>query len=248
MNLLSQPPDSWDASGVFETCRVRNGKILHQKEHLERLRFSMKTAGLVSSSKKMESLFIRAAKETKEGYVRLAVRRYGPKREIIHKQPGIPYSKEILRAGVSVKTVAARWPGRDTMGAQSKSSERLSHILAKMESGDSFEVLRIGAHGYLTEGLVSNFFLVKERVLKTSPSWLGVLAGVTRSRVLEAARRQKIAVQEIPTTRHDLFNADEAFLTNVLMEICPIREVDGRSIGLAVPGPVTKLLAERLKK
>jgi len=115
----------------------------------------------------------------------------------------------------------------------------LGSILARLEGDGSFEVLRLNFQGYLTEGTISNFFLVKDGILYTPPAWIGVLQGISRARVLRAARRWRMEVREIPVTRHELFNADEAFLTNVLMGVLPIRRVDGRAIGSNVPGPWT---------
>jgi len=132
------------------------------------------------------------------------------------------------------------------MPAQVKSSQRLTSILARQEGINSDEVLLLGAHGYLTEGTVSNLFLVKDSTLVTSPGWQGILEGVTRGLVRKAARRMRIPYLEIPVTRHDLFNADEAFLTNVLMDILPVRQVDGRRIGTKVPGPITQRLGRAL--
>ena len=62
------------------------------------------------------------------------------------------------------------------------------------------------------------------------------------------ATRFEFERREIPATRHDLFNAQEAFLTNVLMEILPIREVDGRRIGTQAPGPLTRRLMRAMKR
>jgi branched-chain amino acid aminotransferase len=128
------------------------------------------------------------------------------------------------------------------MPASVKCSERLSGVLARLEGPGATEVLSLNRQGYLTEGTVSNLFLVKDRRLFTPPAWAGVLEGVTRRKVWQAARRLGIPVCEVLLTRHEMFNADEAFLTNVLMEILPIRVVDGRRIGSRVPGAVTRRL------
>ena len=105
----------------------------------------------------------------------------------------------------------------------------------------------MGPHGYVTEGTVSNLFFIQGKELVTAPAWAGILEGVTRSRVIRAARRMGVAVKEVPFTRHDLFNAEEAFLTNVLMGILPVRQVDGRRIGEKTPGPVTRKLMRALR-
>lgn len=167
---------------------------------------------------------------------------------MIHQRSGTPYSPGQISEGISITTVANRHPAAESIHPQAKQSHQLPGILAKADALNSLEVLRIGPHGYLTEGTVSNLFLLKEGVLKTPPGWLGVLGGVMKGRVLEAASRLKIPVKEAPLTRHDLFNAEEAFLTNVLMEILPIRQVDGRAIGVRVPGPVTRRLLQEIRK
>lgn len=242
-------PLSFEATGAFETCRVEKGKILHLEEHLRRLRASLKTIGVFDASEREIRLdLLGAARGMSIGMVRVAVRREGQPRILIHRHAGLSYSRVQVRRGIAVRTVPSRWPAAETGLAQVKASERLGSVLARLEGADSVEVLRFGRHGYLTEGTVSNLFLVKDGGLITPPGWLGVLEGVTRERVLQAAQRLKIPVQKIPVTRHDLFNAEEAFFTNVLMGVLPVREADGRRIGSRIPGPVTRRLMEALSK
>ena len=246
-----------ETDGAFETCRVKTGRVVRLDDHLERLRASLKTLGIGDwNEQAVRSELAKAARGIRAGYVRAAVRRgawcgfllpqpvrrEGAPRLLIHRHAGVPYPAGQIRRGVSIRTVASRWPASETGWAQVKSSDRLGSVLARAEAGECAEALRIGRHGFLTEGTVSNLFLVRSGTLVTPPGWLGVLEGVTRHRVLEAARRLRLSAQIEPVTRHDLFNAEEAFLTNVLMEILPIREVDGRRIGTRVPGSVTRRL------
>lgn len=245
MSMLSQ---QFDASGCFETCRVKRGRVLRLEEHLRRLGASVKMLGLAGwDEREVRAEVAKAARGMADGYVRVAVQRAGSPRLLVHRHAGHPYPAEWERRGIAVRTVPTRWPAGETASAQAKVSERLSGVLARMEAPEAPEVMRIGPHGYLTEGTVSNLFIVREGRLATPPSWLGVLEGVTRARVLEMARRLRIPAREIPMTRHDLFNAEEAFLTNVLMPILPVREADGRRIGASVPGPITRKLAKALR-
>lgn len=246
---LQYPPEAFDASGAFETCRVAGGRVLRISEHLDRLRGSLRTLSIVSFREpEIRRALIRAAVRTKNGFIRVAIRRWGAPPWVIHCQQGLPYTKSEFQRGISLRTAATRIPSTESLPSQTKHSQRLSGILGRLEGGGSPEVLRLGSHGYVTEGTVSNLFLVKEGVLMTAPCWLGALGGVTRDRVINAAGRLKIPLRETPFTRHDLFNADEAFLTNVLMEMAPVREVDGRTIGGPVPGPVTKRLMSAIQK
>ncbi len=245
MKPLNQnlPPWPFDASGVFETCRVRAGRILRREEHMRRLAGSLKTAGIFDwDPEEVRGEMARSARGLKEGYVRIAVRRRGSPRVQLYRQQGLPYPKEWRSRGIALRTVPTRWPAGETGWAQAKSSERLSGVLSRAEAPGDPEALRIGPHGYVTEGTVSNLFFVKEGTLVTAPAWLGVLEGVTRASVIRAAGRMRLPVREVPFSRHDLFNAEEVFLTNVLMGILPVRELDGRRVGDKVPGPVTRKL------
>jgi branched-chain amino acid aminotransferase len=243
------PIDPFDASGCFETCRVRGGVILYAAEHRKRLVASLKTVGISASF--LDRAWAEAvvtAKTVRDGVLRIAIRRAGNPAWLIHAHEGVHYSPEQLRNGVAIRTVPSRWPMGETAVAGAKISERLSSIFAKMEEPEAVEQIRIGRHGYLTEGTVSNLFLVSGNRLVTPATWLGVLSGVTRARVIRAAKQLSIPVDEIPVTRHDLYNAREAFLTNALMGALPVREVDGRLIGEAVPGLLTKRISIYMKK
>ncbi len=251
MRSSSPVPEAFDASGVFETCRVQSGRVLRLEEHLQRLQASLKTVNIGTAGyrngTRYRGLLQAAAREMKEGYLRIAVRRRGAPRVLIHRSPSLPYSEKQLSEGIALRTVPSRWPAGETGWAQVKSSERLSGVLARMEAPEAAEVLRLGPHGYVTEGTVSNLFFIRGGELVTAPAWAGILEGVTRSRVIRAAGKLRLAVREIPFTRHDLFNAEEAFLTNVLMGILPVRQVDGRRVGEKTPGPVTRKLMREIR-
>ena len=246
-NADAVPPE-FDASGVFETCRIRAGRVLCLEGHLRRLKASLKTAGIFDWDEPSARREIaRSAEGLKEGYLRVAVRRRGSPRVLVHRQEKIPYSKKETSGGVAVRTVPTRWPAGETGWAQIKSSERISGVMARAEAPETAEVLRMGPHGYVTEGTVSNLFFVTREELITAPTWAGVLEGITREKVIAAARKLRLTVRETPFTRHDLFNAQEAFLTNVLMGILPVRQVDGRRIGEKAPGSVTRKLMREIR-
>lgn len=164
-------------------------------------------------------------------------------------RPFKPRPDSIYRQGVKVVTSSFRRNSPAAVEGRIKSDEFLGGVLARGEKdGDAFEVLLLNQAGYLTEGTVSNIFLVKERVLKTPPRHCGLLGGITRRAVLELAEGMDLSAQEVILTRHDLYNADEAFLTNTNIEIVPVCEVDGRVIGAGAPGHYTCRLMEEFKR
>ena len=85
-------------------------------------------------------------------------------------------------------------------------------------------------------------------MLLTPPIDAGILEGVTREAVIELARESGSEVREIALTRHDVYMADECFLTGTAAEVIPVVKVDGRLIGDGKPGPVTRELIERFQR
>ena len=75
-----------------------------------------------------------------------------------------------------------------------------------------------------------------------------MLEGITRNAVIELAREARIPVAEINLTRHDVFIADECFLTGTAAEIIPVVKCDGRPIGAGRPGPITRQLREAFQR
>jgi branched-chain amino acid aminotransferase len=88
-------------------------------------------------------------------------------------------------------------------------------------------------------------FIVRKGELLTPPIDAGILEGITRNAVIELAGQMKIPVREIPLTRHDIFIADECFLTGSAAEVIPVVKLDSRVIGDGLPGPLTRKLTER---
>jgi branched-chain amino acid aminotransferase len=107
------------------------------------------------------------------------------------------------------------------------------------------EALMLNHKGEVAECSGDNIFIVKSGVLKTPSPESGILKGITRGVVIELAQRAGIPVQEVPLTRHDIFAADECFLTGTAAEIIAVAKVDGRTIGSGKQGPITRLLHER---
>lgn len=102
------------------------------------------------------------------------------------------------------------------------------------------DALLLGAHGELLEGATSSAFLVKDEQLYTPPLSLGILPGITRDRVLSCAATSGIPARERLLHVHDVYRADELFLTSSVRLIVAVVEVDGVRIGTGAPGPITR--------
>jgi branched-chain amino acid aminotransferase len=108
--------------------------------------------------------------------------------------------------------------------------------------------LMLNHKGEIAECSGDNIFIVKRGVLKTPGTDAGILDGVTRNAILELAKVGGIPVQEMALTRHDVYAADECFLTGTAAEVIPVVKCDGRLIGNGKPGPITRQLRERFQQ
>src|SRR5262249_50239651 len=109
------------------------------------------------------------------------------------------------------------------------------------------EALMLNHKGEVAECTGDNIFLVRRGTLLTPPLEAGILAGVTRAAVIEVAREAKLEVHELPLTKHDVYIADECFLTGTAAEVVPVVRVDSRKIGTGKPGPISRDLEKRFK-
>ena len=102
--------------------------------------------------------------------------------------------------------------------------------------------------GYVAECTGDNLFIVKRGELYTPPQCMGTLRGITRDTALEIARKKRIGTHEHVLTRHEVYIADEAFLTGTAAEIISVVKVDGRTVGDGRPGKITLTLMREFKK
>ncbi len=102
--------------------------------------------------------------------------------------------------------------------------------------------------GEVAECTGDNVFLVRNGGLLTPPNDAGILEGITRKAVIELARQDGIDVRETSLTKHDVYIADECFLTGTAAEVVPVVKVDSRTIGDGTPGPVTRRLIEQFQR
>jgi branched-chain amino acid aminotransferase len=117
--------------------------------------------------------------------------------------------------------------------------------LAKSEAvlGGADEAILLTHDGAVSEGTVSNLFLVRDGQLVTPPVTAGILEGITRRTVLTLARDLGLDVLERTVERSELYVTDEVFLCGTAMELAPVIEVDHRPVGDGVPGALTRRLA-----
>jgi branched-chain amino acid aminotransferase len=251
--------------GVFEGIRVYGGKVFLLKEHMDRLYESALAIRLeIPMTKADLTAAVNstvAANDLKEGYVRLVISRGGGSLGLDPRRTSNPqvviiadtitlYPAEMYEHGLKLITASTLRNHPQALSARIKSLNYLNNILAKIEGIDAgcVEALMLNHKGEVAECTGDNIFIVTRGVLKTPPVDAGILEGITRNAVIKLAREAKIPVSETTLLRHDLYVADECFLTGTAAEVVPVTSLDGRPIGSGKPGPITRDLLERFKK
>jgi branched-chain amino acid aminotransferase len=249
--------------GVFEGIRIYNGKIFRIREHIDRLYESARAIQLeipMSREKMADALnsTIQLNNRRGDGYIRLLVTRGAGTLGLDPRKTTDPqvivivddislYPRELYESGLDIVSVATMRNHPNALNPRIKSLNYLNNITAKLEAiqAGCVEALMLNHKGEVAECTGDNIFLVKRGVLKTPPADAGILEGVTRNAIMELARAANIPVQEPPLTRHDVYTADECFLTGTAAEVIAVVRCDGRVIGTGKPGPITRQLHER---
>lgn len=248
--------------GVFEGIRSYRGRVFKLDEHLHRLYDSAKAIVLKIpiSIQEMEAAVLETLRRNDlyDAYIRLIVTRGvgdlgldpdncpAPTIIIITDKIAL-YPQKFYEEGLEIVTVSTRRNYAEAINPRIKSLNYLNNILAKIEGKQAgvVEALMLNAEGYVVECTGDNIFFVKKGALVTPPVHLGILEGVTRNTVIDLAHELGVVVEEKMFTRHDLYTADECFLTGTAAEVIPVVNIDRRVIGNGHPGTVTqKLISE----
>ncbi len=160
------------------------------------------------------------------------------------------YPRELYEKGLEIVTASTVRTNPGMLNPQIKSLNYLNNILAKIEGHlvGSVEVLLLNSKGEVAEASGDNIFIWRKGVLHTPPPEAGILVGITRQVVLELAAELGIPTKEAPMTRHDIYTADECFLTGSAAELIPVVKLDGREIGTGKPGAMTQKLLKRFQE
>jgi len=252
--------------GIFEGIRAYSRCVFKLKEHVQRLYESAHSLMLKipMTQEQMCQAIVDTLKANNlnDSYIRPIVTRGvgdlgldprkctgGPSVIIIADKIAL-YPEKFYKEGLSIITVPTVRNLPEALNPQIKSLNYLNNILAKIEATNLGydEAIMLDNMGYVAECTGDNIFIVKGNHLFTPPQCMGTLRGITRDAVLEIADKEKIDTHEHVITRHEVYNADEAFLTGTAAEVVPIVKIDGRQIGNGKPGEMTKKLIKKFRE
>jgi branched-chain amino acid aminotransferase len=255
--------------GVFEGIRIYHNRIFKLRTHLIRLFESARHLDLtIPYSIEQLTQACRdavAANDMANGYIRLCVTRgvgplglspascARPSVFIIVDQIAL-YAPEIYESGMAIITAATIRNHPAALSPRIKSMNYLNNILAKIEAAQAkvSEAIMLNHLGFVSECTADNIFIVArdhgQPYIATPPLHAGVLEGVTRNTIIDLAEQAGYTVRQPDLTRHDLFTAEEVFLTGTGAEVVPVVRIDSRTIGSGTPGPITRSLIAAFRK
>ncbi len=246
------------SDGVYEVCEVREGAIIDERRHFQRLTRSLRELQIATpmSAAALHIVMRECVRRNRvrDGIVYLQVTRGVARRDHAFPPAGTRPSivvtarnidadknEHIAAEGISVITLPDnRWERVDI-----KSISLLPNVLAKQAAREcgAKEAWFFDRGGHITEGSSSNAWIVSyDGKVVTRPADTGILRGITRTVLIDVIKAQGLELQERPFTREEAYGAREAFLTSASQIVLPVVRIDDRSIGNGAPGSVARAL------
>lgn len=248
------------SDGVYEVCEVARGYVVDMTRHLDRLDRSLRELSIAwpMARRALETVLIEVIRRNgvRDGMVYLQVTRGVAPRDhafpAAHVQPAMVVTAKrsspaaaAKRAETGIKVITVpenRWERVDI-----KTVGLLPNVLAKQKAREAgaYEAWFVDPDGTVKEGASTNAWIVSaEGRLVTHPAEHGILRGITRTTLLDVARKLGLAVEERGFTVDEAKAAREAFLTSATTIVMPIVEIDGEPVANGHPGSVAQSLRE----
>lgn len=250
--------------GLFETLRSYKGRVPFLKKHLERMEWSATFVGIpfphpqTMTEAVEEVLKVNQYADARIKIILSAISN-GMKPQLptensevnftVMAEPFVAWPDSDYEQGVSlcvIRTVRADMAPVANM----KTTSWMNKMLARHEVAerDVFDGILLDAFGHVSETTSSNIFWVDNDTVFTSPLTTGSLTGVTRQLVMEATKKEGLVFREGNVTEGELVKKQEVFITNSLIDIMPVTEIQEQEIGKGEVGPVTKQLMESYRE
>ena len=233
-------------NNLYEVVRVTDGVILFLEDHLERLFNSAIRSGLRpfvehAEIKKLLKRLIRANQMT-TGNIKIVFHYGKGEWEKPFKAYPIPYSypaEEDYREGINTGIMKFTRPSPEIKSWSAEFRETVSQAKQK---NSWFEVILENDEGYITEGSQSNVFMIRKDRIYTAPSAL-ILEGITRKKILDICRSEKLELEEKPFKKNFLLSADTVFITGTSPKVLPVKQVGDKAFQAG--HPLTALLMKK---
>lgn len=237
--------------GLFETMRSYNDKIVYFDEHLRRLEDSARLIEmeLNYSLIKLKPVIKQAVKLSnfKDAYVRLTLCKADSGIDtLVIARKYQPYPEAKYKQGLKAAISPFR-QNEDSPLARIKTTNYLLYRLSYLQAQDKNldESIILNSRGIVSEASRSNIFFIQDKQLFTPALECGCLSGITRKVIFDLAKKYRIPINEGRFRLDDLYNSDEAFLTNSLMGVMPLASIENRIIGKGKAGRLTRFFIRK---
>ena len=242
--------------GVFSGMRAYKGKVFRLDTKLNRIKESAEKLGIATDIDTYKSAIMDTirANNVQEALVRITVSSgEGPVSPdpkscneptvVITATEYTPFPTETYEKGLRAIVTSVRRNSQSPASVM-KTNNYLESIMARQEAraANVEQAIQLNDKGKIAEASNGNLFLVKDNILKTPKVSGGIIPGIVREVILELAPQLNIKAMETDMELDELLSADEAFITNVLMEVMPLVSVNGQNIGSGKPGEITRKL------
>jgi len=238
---ITDPGVRW-GDGLFETMRAEHGRVPLMERHLARLGGSIEALGMTPAPSMDE---VRRAVDAVAGELDDGVHRL---RVTVTTRPTLlveatEYAPDTVPGVTVAGLIGTWWPGDEIRQHKTLSyaAHRLAHRRAVAAGAD--HALLLDDVGHLGESDAANVFVVANGTLLTPPVD-GILGGVTRDLLLEAAEAELIPIDVRHIAEAEWRNCDEMFLSNGLTGLTPVLAIDGIPVRDGRPGPITERVRE----
>jgi len=245
--------------GVYEVIRFYDGCPFELNAHLERLWASAEAIRIplpVTKVRLAENIS-RLIEEShvQDGIIYLQLTRgVAPRGHLFPEnvQPVLTgYATSVERPTDAMQNGIAAITADDIrwLRVDIKTINLLPNILAKQTAHEAGAQEAVFVRdGFVTEGSSSNVFGIRDGVCYTHPANHLILNGITRQVVLRLLDTVGIPLREEAIPKEELYHTDEVFLTSMVQEVCPIVQIDGRTVGAGQPGPYTRRLQDAFEQ
>lgn len=245
--------------GIFEGIRAYGGEPFRLEAHVARLFRGAHHIMLeipytqqeirnaireTLAANEFQDAYIRPVVTRGVGYLGLAPNQTSNPTTFIITDQITMYPDEMYENGMPVITSTICRNHTNAVPPQLKSCNYLNNILAQIDAMNAGvpEAIMLNVNGFVAECTGDNIFLIKDGKVRTPSLDQGILEGITRSVVIEICAEMGMPVEESVVTRHDLYTADEVFITGTAAEVIGVSKIDDRVIGEGITGPITKQL------
>ena len=241
--------------GLFETMRAYDGRVFCIEKHLHRLKCSAGILGIPTGNLKLEDavMEVMLANRLSDARIRITVsigegEVFAPD---MCRKPTVlivavaykPHPEAVYNKGFCAVISTIHRNSRSPL-SRFKTANYLDSILSKKRAiaAGADEAVCLNEKGFIAEGSMSNVFVVTDGVLRTPGEEGGILPGIARETAIELASDLGMETEERDISPDELINAQEAFLTNSMIEVMPLTGVNGKAIGSGRPGVITRKL------